>query len=159
MCIRDRFTGFWNWQNNPGMGVTMFSSFAEDAAGTLFMGGNYGEVYRFNGSLWVQQPTSPGSYTSTYAGVQADHQGRVWAIGWLQGWRWDGAVWSRVDDQAWDLFGRGGANCFTFGADDTLWIGTNEGLLRVRPDGTTKLYTTCLLYTSDAADERSSVDL
>ena len=136
-----QFTGFWNWQNNPGMGVTMFSSFAEDAAGNLFVAGDYGEVYKFNGSAWIQQPTSPGSYTSAYAGVRADHQGRVWAIGWLQGWRWDGAAWSRVD-QTWDLFGLGGANCYTFGPDDTLWIGTNQGLLRVRPDGTTKVYTT-----------------
>ncbi|MFM9995667.1 MAG: hypothetical protein ACKVU4_07690 [Phycisphaerales bacterium] len=136
-----QFTGFWNWQNNPGMGVTNFSSFAEDAAGTVFAGGDYGEVYTFNGSLWVQQPTSPGSYTSNYAGVKSDSQGRVWAMGWLRAWLWDGAAWTEVG-QSWSIFDRGGINCFDFGPDDTLWIGTNQGLLRVSPQGQTTFYTT-----------------
>ena len=40
--------------------------------------------------------------------------------------------------------------CWLFKTDSTLWIGGN-------PKGLEQCF--CLLYTSDAADERSSVDL
>ena len=136
-----QFTGFWNYQNNPGIGVTNFSSFAEDAAGAIFAAEDYGLVYRFNGTQWVQQPTSAGSYTSSYAGVKADSQGRVWAMGWLRAYLWDGVTWTQVG-QDWQIFDRGGINCFDIGPDDTLWIGTNQGLLRVSPQGQTTFYTT-----------------
>lgn len=136
-----QFTGFWNYQNNPGIGVTNFSAFAEDAAGAIFAAEDYGLVYRFNGTQWVQQPTSPGSYTSSYAGVKSDSQGRVWAMGWLKAWLWNGVAWTEVG-QNWSIFDRGGINCFDIGPDDTLWIGTNKGLLRVSPQGQASFYTT-----------------
>ncbi len=136
------FLNFWNWQTNPGMGVTNFSSFAEDLAGNLFASDDYGLTYRFDGALWNQQPTSAGSYTSTYAGVKTDPQGRVWAAGWLRAYLWDGQTWAEVG-QGWDIFGKGGINVYEFDAAGTLWLGTNEGLLRVEnpPSGTTTFYT------------------
>jgi hypothetical protein len=136
-----QFTGFWNWENNPGMGVTLFTSFAQDAAGALFAASEYGDVMRFNGSLWINQPPTPGSYTSDYAGVKSDSQGRVWAMGWLKAWLWNGSVWAEVG-QNWNIFGLGGINCYDIAPDDTLWIGTNQGLLRVSPQGQTTLFTT-----------------
>ncbi len=136
-----QFTGFWNWQNNPGMGVTLFTTFAEDAAGNLFAASEGGSVFRFNGSQWVVQPPTAGGYTSSYAGLKSDSLGRIWTMGWLKAWRWDGAAWSEVG-QTWNIFDRGGINCFDIAPDDTLWIGTNEGLLRVAISGATSFFTT-----------------
>jgi hypothetical protein len=135
-------TGFWNWQTNPGMGVTSFTSFAEDAEGVMFAADSYGATFRFDGVQWSQQATSAGSYTSTYAGVKADTQGRVYSMGWLRAWLWDGSAWSEIG-QSWDIFGKGGITCYEFGPDGTLWIGTNEGLLRVQnpPLGPISFYT------------------
>jgi sugar lactone lactonase YvrE len=141
------FDGFWNWQNNPGMGVTLFTSFAQDSAGVLFSASRHGQVYQFNGSIWVQQPPTPGGSTSNYAGVKAEpptspHPQRVWSIGRFNAFLWDGASWLQVGQQ-WDLFGKGGANVYDFAPDGTLYIGTNEGLLRVSepPSGPHALYT------------------
>jgi ligand-binding sensor domain-containing protein len=140
--VSGQFTGFWNWQNNPGMGVTNISSFAEDSFGNLFAADDYGATFRFDGALWVQQPTGAGSYTSGYDGVKSDPSGRVWSMGWLRAWLWDGASWAEVG-QSWDIFGKGGVNVYEFDGAGTLWVGTNEGLLRVEnpPNGPTTFFT------------------
>ncbi len=137
-----QFPGFWNWLNNPTLGVTLVTSFAEDTAGTIFASTTYGLTYRFNGAFWQQEPTSPGSYTSTYAGVKSDAHGHVWAMGWLRAYRWDGNVWSEVG-QNWNIFDLGGINDYAFAPDGSLWIATNKGLLHVMdpPNGATTLYT------------------
>ncbi len=135
------FTGFWNWQNNPGIEVSIFRSFAEDATGTIFAADESGNVFRFNGTIWQKQPTTAGGYTSVYAGVKSDSQGRIWAMGWLKAWLWNGTSWAEVG-QTWNIFDRGGIKCFDIGPDDTLWIGTNEGLLRVTAQGQTSFHTT-----------------
>jgi ligand-binding sensor domain-containing protein len=137
-----QFLNFWNWQSNPGMGVTNFSSFAETSGGELFAADDYGATFRFNGSLWQQQPTSAGSYTSSYSGVKTDPQGRVWSIGWLKAWLHENGVWTEVG-QSWDIFNKGGVNAYEFDASGNLWLGTNEGLLIVQnpPNGPTTFYT------------------
>jgi ligand-binding sensor domain-containing protein len=125
------FTGFWNWQNNPGMGVTLFTAFAEDAAGKLFAADEGALVYSFNGTLWVQEPLPPGSYTSTFAWLKADKAGHVYAARPLQLHRWNGVAWSEVPQPSPDFFfNLGGINCMTIGPDDVMWIGTNKGLVR-----------------------------
>ena len=130
------FTGFWNWQNNPGMGVTLFTAFAQDAAGKLFAAAAYGEIYSFDGSLWVQEPLPPGGYTSTFAWLEADRAGNVYAAEPFQLSLWNGVAWSEVPPPSPNFFfDLGGINCMTIGPDDVLWIGTNRGL--VRWDGST----------------------
>jgi len=125
------FTGFWNWQNNPGMGVTLFTAFAQDAAGKLFAAGAYGEVYSFNGSLWVPEPVAQNGYTSTFAWLKADSTGRVYAAEPYELQVWDGTAWSTVSAPTPDFFfDHGGITCLAIGPDDVLWIGTNEGLVR-----------------------------
>jgi ligand-binding sensor domain-containing protein len=124
------FSGFWNWQNNPGMDVTLFTAFAEDAAGRLFAATTYGEVFRFDGSLWVQEPVPLVGYTSTFAWLQADGAGRVYAALPYAVHRWDGTTWSELPQPSPSFFELGGINCMTIGPDGVSWIGTNMGLVR-----------------------------
>jgi len=124
------FTGFWNWQNNPGMGVDMFEEFAEDMHGDLFAASQYGNVFRFNGSLWVKAPVQP-YVPSGLPGMQADSQGNLWLAAWFDLWTWDGATWTTIvlpnPNYFFDL---GGINDLSIGPDDVLWFGTNDGLVR-----------------------------
>ena len=136
-----QFTGFWNWQNNPGMGVTMFNWFAEDLHGDLFAATEYGAIFRFNGSLWIKEPVQPYAVLGL-PGMESDSQGNLWVAAWFDIWKWDGAAWTKVvlpdPDYFFDL---GGINDLALGPDDVLWLGTNEGL--VRWDGAAfTLYTT-----------------
>ena len=122
------FTGFWNWENNPGMGTELFPFFAEDAAGQLFAVTDDGYVFRFDGSLWVFDPVEVHTATDI-AGMLADSQGNVWIAAWAVLHKWDGASWTRVGD-SWPLFDMGGINVFTIAPNDDIWMGTNQGLLR-----------------------------
>ncbi len=130
----DQFTGFWNWENNPGMGVTLFTYFAEDVAGRLFAATKYGAVFHFDTEqqLWIHEPVQPNSMP----GMQADSQGNVWIAGRFNLHKWDGNTWSTATQPNPNyFFNLGGMTCLAIGPDDTLWLGTNEGL--VRWDGTT----------------------
>ncbi len=124
------FTGFWNWQNNPGMGVDLFQFFAEDLHGNLFTASQYGAVLRFNGTKWIPEPVQPYAVLGL-PGMQSDSQGNVWIAAWFDLWKWDGAAWSKValpdPDYFFDL---GGINDLAIGPDDVLWLGTNGGLVR-----------------------------
>jgi hypothetical protein len=118
------------------MGVTVFTAFAQDAAGKLFAAGRYGEVYSFNGSLWVHEPVPAAGETSTFAWIQADGDGKVYAAEPFQLNVWDGTAWSPVAAPSPNFFfDLGGITCMTIGPDDVMWIGTNNGL--VRWDGST----------------------
>ena len=130
------FSGFWNWQNNPGMGVTSFTSFAEDAAGTLFAGTAYGEIFRFDGTAWAQVPLPPSGYTSAFDALKADGAGKIYAALPFDLHVWDGVAWSLVTTPTPSyFFDLGGINCVAIGPGGVVWIGTNQGL--VRWDGTT----------------------
>lgn len=123
-----QFSGFWNWSNNPGMEATQFPFFAEDAAGHLFAASESGRTFRFNGTLWVQEPVTP--YVMNHLpGMKADTQGNVWIAGSLALHKWDGQSWSILGDEEL-FFDWGGVNAFATGPDDTLWIGTQSGLAR-----------------------------
>lgn len=130
------FDGFWNWQNNPDMGVTMFPFFAEDMNGTLFAADEYGSTFHFDDeiNLWVREPVQPYAALGL-PGMQADSQGNVWIAAWFDIHKWDGAAWSIVqlpyNDYFFDL---GGINGMAVGVDDTLWLATEDGL--VHWDGT-----------------------
>ena len=135
------FDGFWNWQNNPGMGVTLFEAFAEDRNGKLFAFTEYASVFAFDpqSQLWVKEPVQPYA-VSGLPGVATDSAGHVWVCGWFDLYEWDGATWA-VRQTGQDLFALGGANAIAIGPDDVIWIGTEKGL--VAWDGTTsKVYTT-----------------
>jgi len=130
-----QFTGFWNWQNNPGMGVGLWRFFAEDAAGRLFSAEKYGAVYHFDGSAWVREAVRPYAVLGL-PGMQADRQGNIWIAAWFDIHKWDGAGWSQVTlpypNYFFDL---GGINGLAIGHDDVKWFATSGGL--VRWDGTT----------------------
>ena len=125
------FTGFWNWQNNPGMGVTLFPFFAEDAVGNLFAASKYGATYRFDTEigLWVREPVNPYA-AGGLPGMRADSQGKVWIAAWFDIHKWDGVSWTTIDlpynDYLYDL---GGINDFAVDIDDTLWLATEGGLV------------------------------
>ncbi|MDM7916461.1 MAG: FlgD immunoglobulin-like domain containing protein [Candidatus Eisenbacteria bacterium] len=132
-----QFTGFWNWQNNPGMGVGLWIAFAEDMAGKLFSAEEYGSIYRFDEGQqrWVREPVQPYAPLGL-PGMQADSHGNVWIAGWFDLYKWDGSTWSTVTlpDPNY-FFDLGGISCLDIGPDGTFWIGTGGGL--VRWDGTT----------------------
>jgi len=129
-----QFTGFWNWQNNPVLGVTLIVDFAEDAAGRLFAASEYGSIFQFNGSEWVSAPVNVSSF-SRFAGIESDSQGEIWAAEWLDVWHWNGVRWTKIalPDPNY-FFDLGGINAFAIGPDDVKWFGTDKGL--VRWDGT-----------------------
>lgn len=130
-----QFEGFWNWQNNPGMGVTLFIDFAENAAGEIFASTEYGTIFRYDegSDLWVNEHHiySAGGFP----GIVSDSAGDVWVAGWFGIERRDGGAWTEVvlpyPDYFFDL---GGINDVAIGPDDVFWFGTVEGL--VRWDGT-----------------------
>ena len=122
------FSGFWNWANNPGMTVTLFPFFAEDAQERLFAASQDGEVFRFDGGSWVREPLS--LYLQGHLpGMQADSKGNVWVASTYALHKWDGQSWSLLGDE-WLFFDWGGVTAFSIGPDDTLWIGTVSGLAR-----------------------------
>lgn len=125
------FDGFWNWQNNPGMGVTLFPFFAEDMNGRLFAADEYGTTYHFDEelNLWTREPVQPYAVLGLPR-MQADSQGNVWIAAWFDIHKWDGAAWSIVplpySDYFFDL---GGINDMAVDVDDTLWLATEGGLV------------------------------
>ncbi len=126
--VTEDFTGFWNWENNPGMGVTMFPFFAEDMNGELFAATDTGAIFRFNGDLWVREPVDPYS-GGHLPGMKADSQGNVWIAAWFDLHKWDGEVWTVVGTE-WPIFDLGGINVFDIGPDDVFWLGLEDGLAR-----------------------------
>ena len=126
--VADEITGFWNWENNPGMGVTMFPFFAEDVNGELFAVTEYGATYRFNGTLWIREPISPYA-VSGLPGVEVDSEGNVWIAAWFDLHKWDGTEWTIVGTE-WPIFDLGGINAFDIGPGDVFWMGTEGGLVR-----------------------------
>ena len=130
-----QFSGFWNWQNNPALGVTMIVAFAEDAAGRLFAASEYGSIFQLEGNRWVRSPVNASAF-SRFPGLESDSQGNVWAAAWFDVFRWNGHEWTKVTlpDPNY-FFDLGGINAFAIGPNDVMWLGTNKGL--VRWDGTT----------------------
>jgi hypothetical protein len=131
-----QFDGFWNWQNNPGMGVTLFTSFAEDAGRPHVRGGQVrGGVPLRRRAAAVDQ-RSQRVCPFDLPGMVSDSEGDVWVGAWFDIHHWNGTAWSQVtlpDPQY--FFDLGGINVMAIGPDDVLWLGTVEGL--VRWDGTT----------------------
>lgn len=125
-----QFTGFWNWQNNPGMGVGLWIYFAQDMHGNLFSAEEYGAIYRFNGAMWVREPVNPYAVLGL-PGMQADSRGNVWIAAWFDIHKWNGSAWSQINLPYRDyFFDLGGINDMAIGPNDVLWFATNEGVVR-----------------------------
>lgn len=134
------FTGFWNWQNNPGMGVTMFHFFAEDGNGDIFAATQYGAVFRFDAAANLWQNVHQIYAVTGLPGMASDSHGDIWLAGWfaLERWDADSGQWMTIplpyNDYFFDL---GGMTSIAIGPaqEEIIWLGTNDGL--VRYDGTT----------------------
>ena len=131
------FTGFWNWQNNPGMGVTLFPFFAEDMNGKVFAFSEYGTTFAFSPAdqLWIKEPVQPYAVLGL-PGSESDSQGNVWIAAWFDIHRWDGQSWTKVvlPDPNY-FFDLGGINAFSIALGDVFWFATDSGV--VRWDGST----------------------
>jgi len=126
-----QFTGFWNFQNTPIFGGQLFTHAAEDAAGNIFASGSQGTVFRFSGGAWSQEPIQ-GSYQPNFAGVHADTQGNIYVAHTYEIWKWNGAAWSTLPLPDPEYLGNlDGIFSFAVARDDSLWIGTGNGLVHV----------------------------
>jgi hypothetical protein len=124
------FTGFWNWENNPGMGVGQWVDFAEDADGTLFSSEQYGNLFRFNTQTNLWDYEMHVSANKGLPGMESDAQGNVWVAGRWDIYKWDGAAWSTVELPDPDYFvDLGGMKDIDFDAEGVMWISTNDGLV------------------------------
>ena len=136
------FTGFWNWENNPGMGTGLFTHLTQDMNGTLFAVEQYGETFRFDGTVWTRDTgVNPYVPSGELPGMARDRHGNVWIADRFGLHRWNGTTWSTVSD-GWGLFDLGGVNALAIGPDDTVWLGTEGGLLRWTGAGAPTLFTT-----------------
>lgn len=136
------FTGFWNWNNNPGMGVGLFTFITQDKNGVLLAVEKYGETFRFNGSLWVRDTgVNPYMPSGELPGMARDSHGNVWIADAFSLHRWDGTTWTTIGE-SWGLFDLGGVNAMAIGPDDSIWLGTEGGLLHWTGLGTPTLFTT-----------------
>ncbi len=132
-------TGMWNWQNNPGLGVTLFPFFAEDHAGRLFAFSENGATFWFDGSVWQRDTTVQPYAPLGLPGVAVDPAGDVWIAAWFELHRWNGAVWTTVGED-WGLFDLEGATDIAFDQEGVMWLGTAGGLMRVE-NGVRTLFT------------------
>jgi len=140
----------WDWQNTPIFGVTLFEGFAEDRSGLLFAVTKESTVYRWDGSDWQRDPVS----TSGFGGIATDSSGDIWlAASWLLH-HWDGTTWSELGS-GWPLFDMGGVNVMAVAPDDTIWLGTNQGLLRYDGVGINIYDTSNSVIDGDISDSAS----
>ncbi len=124
----------WDWRNAP-FGVTTFVDFEEAPGGEILAFSDSGLVWRFaDGTHWVNDffIYSAGGFPD----ADVDSSGTVWICGWFDLAFYDGTRYQTVELPYNDfLFDLGGANTMGVAPDDTIWIGTPEGL--VRYDGAT----------------------
>ena len=127
-----QFTGFWDWQNTPIFGGQLFSSVVEDMNGTIFASGDYMNVYRFDGTAWTQEPIQ-FIFNPQFAGLHADSAGNVYLPRKWDIMKWDGTAWKTLamPDPNY-LADKEGIMSFAIGPDDTLWVGTGNGLVRIK---------------------------
>jgi sugar lactone lactonase YvrE len=136
------FTGFWNWENNPGMGTGLFTYITQDMNGVLFAVEQDGGAFRFNGVLWMRDNGVNADVPSgELPGMARDSHGNVWIADRFALHRWDGTSWTSVSD-SWGLFDLDGVNAMAIGPDDSIWLGTESGLLRWTGTGAPTLFTT-----------------
>ncbi len=127
-----QFLNFWNWQNTSGFGVTIFMSFIEDINGEVLALAEHGRVYRFTGSTWVD--VSNGVvFLSNAPYFTKDAAGTVYVPYQFDIYSWDGATWTKMPlPNPNYFFDLSGITAMAVGPDDTLWIGTGDGLVRLR---------------------------
>jgi ligand-binding sensor domain-containing protein len=135
------FTGFWNWENNPGIDTQLFTFITQDKNGVLMAAQQSGGVFRFDGTRWARDTAVNAVVPSgELPGMARDSHGDVWLADRFALHRWDGTTWTTVGDD-WGLTDLGGVNALAIGPDDAIWLGTEGGLLRWR-GGTLTRFTT-----------------
>jgi ligand-binding sensor domain-containing protein len=123
--VQNVFTGFWNWQNTPIFGVTLFTDFVESPPGYIWASTAYGAVYNFDGTQWTRNELRP--YENAF--MEVDRAGNVWVAAWFALYRWDGAQWTEYDSNP-SLFDLYGVTDMTIDRQDNLWLGCGAALVR-----------------------------
>lgn len=125
-----QFLGFWDGDNNPILGVTLITHFAEDVNGTIFAVTDTGFVVKFNGTEWVDASPPNGFVSFTYVGLYQSDNGLIYDARPVGINVWDGSSWSSVPglDEAY-LFSVGGLVAFATDPDGSLWVGVGDGLV------------------------------
>ena len=79
----------------------IFVSIAFEPSGMMWLGGHHGEVYRFDGTLWVRYGT--GLSAGPIQRIVVDASRNVWAISRSEGvFRFDGREWDTLEAEHFD---------------------------------------------------------
>jgi ligand-binding sensor domain-containing protein len=113
-----------------------FRYFAEDGNGTIWAAGG-ASLYRLVGGNWQLE-----FITSFIRGLKTDSAGNLWVAADFDLHKWDGQAWTHFDQLSDTFFNLGGLTTIELAPDDTVWLGSNEGLLRFDGNGLTIFDTT-----------------
>ncbi|MFQ5511467.1 MAG: hypothetical protein ACE5EO_06415 [Candidatus Krumholzibacteriia bacterium] len=132
----------------------IFVSLTFDPAGMAWLGGHHGEVYRYDGRIWVRYAS--GLSAGPIQRVAVDAARNVWAVTRTEGvFRFDGREWERFDPALFDSMGVSDAVLNPIGelmlvTSNAIWRYTNSEWSTVRIPGVESVGDYRALYFDEA---------
>ncbi|MGE3181932.1 MAG: hypothetical protein AB7N71_09895 [Phycisphaerae bacterium] len=129
----------WDWRNTSSFGVMNGQAVGEDLNGDIWVGSQYGGIYRFSDATWDLLPLGDGGFSgSDVQAIAHDSAGNMWvaapaAIHCFDGVTW--TSWNIYDDPSFPYIGF--IRSMGISPDDTVWIGLRAGFARFDGDGFT----------------------
>ena len=101
-------------------------TFAEDAAGDIWMSADDEGIHRYNGQSWLQYNVGTGLSSNDVISLLEDKNGNMWASCWSQGVdRFDGSTWTNLKMTGTGLGGNI-VNAMIEDKKGNLWFGCSE---------------------------------
>jgi signal transduction histidine kinase/ligand-binding sensor domain-containing protein len=122
------------WSAEQGLPQNTVRALVQSASGYVWVGTEEG-LARFDGVRFVvfDRTSTPELRSQFILSLYEDRRGRLW-VGTMAGGvhRWDGRQWRRLGADSRPRHDN--VYALVEGADGAMWIGTDDGLLRVRED-------------------------